>query len=415
MSLSSTSASGDTATPTRCSEQRVPPESRSKATRSSVRSHSMQRSTTGRKPSRARTLRKKPGTTSGPLCPARARSAPSSIWNSCGFGSLRVRADRRLQHRHRPRQAVEVVADGSEVIDRLRLVDDVQLAAALVELQLQVGGRLETGAEAALGLADALGDGPHLAVARREDADDPIGLAELVRPEHDPLVPVQAHRLTVPTEASLGAEGLAAGPRPPRAGEPRRRGWRWPRRQARRARSHTGTDRAVESQRHEDGLPPTRRHSTPRGKPTSAATSAPRRGLPRHRPRGSDGAGTTALNRQLAPAPADRPDGRVATTTPAASSDTTPASATGSPTQRPASAPSGTSAPPSVSGTLLDGVQNTARRQHRRRAGSSSTCGTPPPGPAGAPRRSRRPTVAGCGSVSVGPATPKPTTVTGRR
>ena len=100
----------------------------------------------------------------------------------------------RLQHRHRARQAVEVVADRPEVVDRLGLVDDVELAATLVELQLQVGGRLEAGAEAALRLADALGDRPHLAVAPGEDADDAVGLAELVGPEHDALVPVQAHR-----------------------------------------------------------------------------------------------------------------------------------------------------------------------------------------------------------------------------
>ena len=104
----------------------------------------------------------------------------------------------RLEHRHGVGEAVEVVADGPEVVERLGLVDDVQLAAPLVELQLQVGGRLEPGAEAALGLADALGDRPHLAVVRGEDADDAVGLAELVGAEHDALVPVQAHRLTVP-------------------------------------------------------------------------------------------------------------------------------------------------------------------------------------------------------------------------
>ena len=42
--------------------------------------------------------------------------------------------------------------------------DDVELAA-LVELERDVARRLEAGAEAALGLAHALGDRPHLAVA----------------------------------------------------------------------------------------------------------------------------------------------------------------------------------------------------------------------------------------------------------
>ena len=71
-----------------------------------------------------------------------------------------------LEHRHRVGEPVEVLADRAEVVDRLGLVDDVQLAAPLVELELQVGGRLEPGTEAALGLAHALGDRPHLAVVR---------------------------------------------------------------------------------------------------------------------------------------------------------------------------------------------------------------------------------------------------------
>ena len=71
-----------------------------------------------------------------------------------------------LQHRHGVGEPVEVLADRPEVVERLGLVDDVQLAAPLVELELEVGRRLEPGAEAALGLADALRHRSHLPVVR---------------------------------------------------------------------------------------------------------------------------------------------------------------------------------------------------------------------------------------------------------
>jgi hypothetical protein len=31
-----------------------------------------------------------------------------------------------------------------------------------------------------------------------EDGDDPVGLAQLVRPQHDPVVPVELHLTIVP-------------------------------------------------------------------------------------------------------------------------------------------------------------------------------------------------------------------------
>src|SRR5690606_5986207 len=102
----------------------------------------------------------------------------------------------------------------------------VEVAAALVEEQLEVGGGLEPSAEAALGLADALRHGPDLAVAASEDADDPVGLTELVGSQHDPLVSVQAHereairrrrRSGAPSAGTLGPRRRGA-----RAGSPAR-------------------------------------------------------------------------------------------------------------------------------------------------------------------------------------------------
>ena len=86
------------------------------------------------------------------------------------------------------------LADRAEVVDRLGLGDDVELAA-LVEQQRDVAHRLEAAAEPALGLAHALGHGPHLAVAGGEQHDDAVGLAQLVGAQHDARVAVE-HRST---------------------------------------------------------------------------------------------------------------------------------------------------------------------------------------------------------------------------
>ncbi len=56
---------------------------------------------------------------------------------------------------------------------------------------------LEATSEAALRLTHALGHRPHLAVLGSEDHENAIGLTELVRPQDDSRVPVQAHTLSV--------------------------------------------------------------------------------------------------------------------------------------------------------------------------------------------------------------------------
>ena len=57
-----------------------------------------------------------------------------------------------------------------------------------------MAGRLEPAAEAALGLADALGHRSHLAVALGQQHDDPVGLTQLDGAQHHPLVAVEGHR-----------------------------------------------------------------------------------------------------------------------------------------------------------------------------------------------------------------------------
>ena len=94
---------------------------------------------------------------------------------------------------------------------------------ALVEQQAHVAGRLEPAAEAALGLAHALGDRPHLAVPAGEEHDDAVGLAQLVGAEDDAAVVVERHAAAgTPSAARLRRRrsgGRGAGTRaPPRRG-----------------------------------------------------------------------------------------------------------------------------------------------------------------------------------------------------
>src|SRR5690606_8345566 len=96
--------------------------------------------------------------------------------------------------------------------------DDVELPP-LVEQQLDVAGRLEPGAEPALGLAHALGHGPDLAVVAGQQRDDAVGLAQLVRPEHDPLVVVERHGAFLTPRVRLRTAGRGPGTRgSPRTG-----------------------------------------------------------------------------------------------------------------------------------------------------------------------------------------------------
>src|SRR5262249_30679010 len=74
--------------------------------------------------------------------------------------------------------------------DGLGLRHDVELTPA-VALERDPGRRLEARPEPAGRLADALRHGPNLAVPLSEDRDDAIGLTELDRAQHDPLVSVQ--------------------------------------------------------------------------------------------------------------------------------------------------------------------------------------------------------------------------------
>ena len=102
-----------------------------------------------------------------------------------------------FEHGDRVGQAAVVLPELAVAVDGLGLGDDVEVAAAAVALERDVGRGLEPGAEAAAGLADALGDRADLAVTLREDGDDAVGLTELDRAQDHTLIPVQAHMTSV--------------------------------------------------------------------------------------------------------------------------------------------------------------------------------------------------------------------------
>ena len=73
-------------------------------------------------------------------------------------------------------------------------------ASGEVELNDDIFG-LEPRAELRRRPTHALADGTHPTVPAGEHGDDPVGLAELVHPEDDRLIPIQRHPSMVPPSA----------------------------------------------------------------------------------------------------------------------------------------------------------------------------------------------------------------------
>ena len=195
----------------------------SKATSASVAPHSTHRSTSGRKPSRASTFMKNAGTTSGGSCGAqRAQRAQQHLVQPRVRLTVQCQLVDGLEHRRRTGDAVEVVADRTEVVDRLGLGDDVELAT-LVQLHRDVARGFEAGAELALGLANALGNRADLAVALGEQHDDAIGLTELVGAQHHAGIAVEVAHGSA-TGRLRRARGHRSGARAPGTHAPSRTG-----------------------------------------------------------------------------------------------------------------------------------------------------------------------------------------------
>lgn len=73
---------------------------------------------------------------------------------------------------------LEIVAQVQPGVPDADLGHDVECPAAC-EGHVELGERLETPAETRRGPADALGDGLELAAGRRDQGQDPVGLAEI--------------------------------------------------------------------------------------------------------------------------------------------------------------------------------------------------------------------------------------------
>ena len=91
----------------------------------------------------------------------------------------------RLEPDHPDLEPVGIRADAVVRADERRAGDGVELAAALVEDELDVGERLQAGTEARLRLADALRDRADASPLVRVDVQDAVGLAEPEGAEHD--------------------------------------------------------------------------------------------------------------------------------------------------------------------------------------------------------------------------------------
>jgi hypothetical protein len=95
----------------------------------------------------------------------------------------------RFQHRHACR--VPGVVAGQRLAvgpDHLRLSDHIERTPH-VQHQVDVRERLEPGPEPGFGPADTLAHGPDPPAAAK-DGNDPVRLAQLLRPQHDPVIPV---------------------------------------------------------------------------------------------------------------------------------------------------------------------------------------------------------------------------------
>ena len=117
-------------------------------------------------------------------------------------------AEHRLGPDHRDVQAVVVLARLAVGAEELDAGDRLQLARSLVEHQLDVRERLEARPEARLRLADALRDRADPPAVGRVEVEDPVGLGEAHRPEHDRLGLVGAPGHCSQSRAAFGESWL---------------------------------------------------------------------------------------------------------------------------------------------------------------------------------------------------------------
>lgn len=97
-----------------------------------------------------------------------------------------------FNHRPRRHDPLQIEAHMGEGLYDRGLGDGVELAP-LVNHQVDVGERLQTATEAALGLAHSLGNCPQLPAIGAEQDHDSVGLAKWIRAKNDSLVGADGH------------------------------------------------------------------------------------------------------------------------------------------------------------------------------------------------------------------------------
>ena len=114
----------------------------------------------------------------------------------------------RLSHRPCNQHRVEIQAQFGERSDHRHLSNRVEIPS-LVEDKINVRQRLQPPPKATFRFAHALNHRAYLAVIRAEQHDDPVGLAERVSPEDDPLIAPKRHIARV---LAMGARPAYLGP-----------------------------------------------------------------------------------------------------------------------------------------------------------------------------------------------------------
>ena len=154
-----------------------------------------------------------------PAAPAAPTSTSSSrsrkrvsAWKARGFSSpLEEEPQHRLEPDVPDREPVRVRPARVVRADEVRPGDRVQLAAALVQHELDVAERLEPGAEAGPRLARALRDRADAAAVEREEMEDAVGLAVADRAQDDRLRLPRAGGHAASVDTASGGNRRASG------------------------------------------------------------------------------------------------------------------------------------------------------------------------------------------------------------
>jgi undecaprenyl diphosphate synthase len=142
-------------------------------------------------------------------------SKEEQVLLQCGLGFLNHQAVGRLQHYLAGRvRGIVVNQRFSKGIERFDLSDHIE-RVPYGELQVNMGKRLKPSAELRGGTPYPFRCRPNLSVAPAQHGDDPIGLAELVRPKNYCFVTISRHLDIVPDMAKLSR--TAARPAAPRS------------------------------------------------------------------------------------------------------------------------------------------------------------------------------------------------------